>query len=192
MPDIIEKKFTEWTAGKNEIEARIAIFYGVRDIPYAVVPELNDARNYTNILKLNRGSCTPKHFLLCSLFQKLGLEVLYVVYHYRWDAFNDLYPPGLREPAKEMPTGNHLACKVGIGGNLVLVDATLDPALGKVGLPVNYVWDGIGDTSLPVAPCGEGEIYHPSEANCIQAQQLSGQAMAFYNGLNIWMDRLRS
>jgi len=191
MPDIIEKKFGEWTAGKNQIEARIAIFYGVRDIPYAVVPGLNDTSNYINMLKLNRGSCTPKHFLLCSLFQKLGLEVLYVVYHYRWGAFNDLYPAELRGLAKEMPTGNHLACKVDIGGKLILVDATLDPALGKVGLPVNYVWDGVSDTSLPVVPCGDGEIYHPSEAKYIQAQQLSEQTMAFYNGLNIWMDRLR-
>ncbi len=189
--DVVEAKFKEWTQGKTPREARIAIFNRIRDIPYAVIPELNDLRNYTRILELNRGSCTPKHFLLCAMFQKLGLKVWYVVYHYRWDEFEEIYPPELRKLAREMPPGYHLACKVDIDSRLVLVDATLDPALALVGLPVNQVWDGVSETLLPVNPCSEEEVYYPSEANLMQAQQVNDVTKTFYNGLNAWMELLR-
>jgi hypothetical protein len=191
MADIVEVKFREWVQGKNPREARIAVFNQIRDIHYAIIPELNDAKQYVRMLELNKGSCTPKHFLLCNMFQRLGLEVLYAVYNYRWDEFENLYPPELREAAKEMPLGSHLACKVDIDGKLVLVDATLDPALAVVGLPVNKEWDGVSNTLLPVRPVGEEQLYYPSEANLTQVQQLDPKTMAFYNGLNAWMDLLR-
>ena len=191
MTDIIESKFREWTQGRNPKEARIAIFKEIRDIPYAVLPELNDPSKYVKMLELNKGSCTPKHFLLCDMFQRLGLLVLYVVYQYRWDEFENLYPPELKQQAKEMPLGNHLACKVDIEGKLVLVDATLDTALAIVGLPVNKGWDGLSDTLLPINPCSEEQLYHPSEANLIQIQQSNDMTRAFYNRLNLWMELLR-
>jgi hypothetical protein len=191
MADIVEVKLREWTQGKSPEEARVTVFNRIRDIPYAIIPELNDPEQYVKMLELNRGSCTPKHFLLCNMFQKLGLQVLYAVYNYRWDEFEDLYPPELRKAAKEMPLGSHLACKVAIDGRLVLVDATLDPALAVVGLPVNKGWDGISDTLLPVKPIGEEQLYYPAEANLIQVQQIDERTMAFYNGLNAWMDLLR-
>ena len=143
------------------------------------------------MLELNRGSCTPKHFLLCTMFQKLGLPVLYVVYRYRWDEFEELYSLKLRKLAKAMPLGNHLACRVDMEGKLVLVDATLDPALAIVGLPVNKAWDGVSDTLLPVQPLGEEQVYHPSEADLIEAQELTDVTRTFYNGLNAWMQLLR-
>lgn len=192
MTDIVEATFRKWTQGRSAREARIAVFNRIRDIPYAIIPELNDPGNYTRILELNRGSCTPKHFLLCAMFQKLGLQILYVVYRYRWDEFEALYPPELQKLAREMPPGYHLACKVDIEGKLVLVDATLDPALAIVGLPVNKDWDGGSETLLPVNPLGEEELYHPSEANLMPLQQVTEAARAFYNGLNAWMELLRA
>ncbi len=191
MVNIVEAKFREWTRGKTPKEARIAIFNRIRDIPYAVIPELSHPKNYTRMLELNRGSCTPKHFLLCAMFQKLDLQVWYMVYRYRWDEFEQLYPPELRKLSKKMPPGYHLACKVDIGGRLVLVDATLDPPLAVVGLPVNQVWDGVNDTMLPVNPCDDEEVYDPSEANLMQAQQVSDVTSTFYNSLNAWMELLR-
>lgn len=191
MVDIVKAKFKEWTQGKTPREARIAIFNRIRDIPYAVIPELNDAKNYTGILALNRGSCTPKHFLLCTMFQKLGLQVLYVIYQYHWSEFEELFPPELRKLARGMPHGYHLACKVDIDGRLVLVDATLDPALACVGLPVNQSWDGVSETILPVNPSSDEEVYAPTEANFMQVQQVNDVARTFYNGLNAWMELLR-
>ncbi len=200
---LIEQRFQEWTQGKNSIEARVSIFQKIRDIPYAVIPELVSAERYTEILKLNKGSCTPKHFLLGNMFQRLGLMVLYAVYPYRWgEGWDDInmqldFGPGqdylarLRKMAEEMPLSHHLACRVDIDGELVLVDATLDLALGRIGMPVNQAWDGMSDTLLPMNPCGEEELYHPSEAYLMQAEYNEKQ-LAFYREFNSWLEKVRS
>ena len=190
MSALLEQRFREWTQGKNGLEARVSIYQKIRDIPYAVIPELIDAERYIDILKLWKGSCTPKHFLLCNMYQRLGLLVLYVVYPFRWDNGEFDYPPYLRRLAGELPTRYHLACRVDIEGELVLVDATLDPALEKVGLTVNKDWDGVSDTLLPMNPCGEEELYHPSEAYLMQAQY-DEKSLAFYDALNSFFEKVR-
>jgi hypothetical protein len=48
--------FRDWVDGKNPVQARIAVFEKVRDVPYAVIPELIDSRRYVDILKTGRGS----------------------------------------------------------------------------------------------------------------------------------------
>ena len=190
MTEIVEQRFREWTQGKNAAQAKISIYHKIRDIPYAIIPELNDAERYLEILKHGKGSCTPKHFLLCNMYQRLGMLVLYVVYPFRWDEAASDYPPRLRRLAEAMPTSYHLACRVDIGGKLVLVDATLDPALKSLGLPVNEEWDGVSDTLLPMNPCGEEQLYHPSEAYLMQARY-DEKSLAFYNEFNRWLEEVR-
>jgi hypothetical protein len=72
----------------------------------------------------------------------------------------------------------------------VLVDATLDPPLKKLGLPVNEDWDGFSDTILPMTPCGEEELYHPFEALLMQPQY-DEAALAFYRKLNAYFQSVR-
>jgi hypothetical protein len=191
MFDVVDHKVHEWTHGKQAQDARIAIYYKIRNIPYAVIPELNDPRQYVRILDFKRGSCTPKHFLLCDMYRKMGLEVLYAVYPFRWGDFGTIYPPELQELAEAMPVSYHLACKADINGNLVLVDATLDPALEKLGLPINKRWDGFTDTLLAVNPCGEEQLYHPSEACFMEPQKIDEKSSAFYTALNSWLETIR-
>lgn len=188
---IIEKYFREWTRSLNRHEAMIAIYNRVRDIPYAVVPELNSPVNYIDILKLNRGSCTPKHLLLGNMYRSLGLDVLYVVFPYAWAQFKELYPPELWELALKMPPAYHLACKVEIEGSYVLVDATIDPPLGKIGLPVNIAWDGKSDTCIPVLPTDGEEIYHPDEVELMLPPDVDDTANEFYNLLNSYFEEIR-
>ena len=114
-----------------------------------------------------------------------------MVYPFRWDEFESIYPTDVGKLSKDMPLSYHLACKVDIDGRLVLVDATLDPALEKVGLPVNKDWDGITDTMLAIHPCGMEEIYHPSEAHLMQPRITDNKSLSFYNGLNSWLEELR-
>jgi hypothetical protein len=190
MDGLIERRFGEWTSGRNGVEARVSIYQQIRNMPYAVIPELVDAEGYLEILKLGRGSCTPKHFLLCNMYQKLGMLVLYVVYPFRWDESEIDYPPRLRRLAEELPLSYHLACRVDIDGELVLVDATLDPALARLGLPVNNDWDGASDTRLPMNPCGEEELFHPFEASLMRARH-SEKQLAFYHELNSLLEKVR-
>jgi len=190
MIDIVEEQFKQWVRGKSEVEARVTIFERIRDIPYAVIPELNDSERYPDILRVRKGSCLPKHLLLCNMYQRLGLTVLYAVYPFRWDELEIDYPPKLRRLAKAMPPSRHLACKVDIDGRLVLVDATLDPPLERLGLPVNKKWDGKSDTLLPIKSGDGEEIYHPSEAYGLQSQP-DEKALIFYNELNLLLDKVR-
>jgi hypothetical protein len=192
MVTLIETKFLEWTHGKNPKESRISIFNQIRDIPYAVIPSFNDPDNYIEMLTSNRGSCTPKHLLLCKMYQMLNLPVLFVVYEYRWDAFERLYPEALRALARQMPPGNHLACKVEIEDKLVLVDATLDLPLAVLGLPVNRYWNGVNDTILPVMPCKEETVYHYSEATLMPIHQTNPLTQHFYDNLNLWLKSVRT
>jgi hypothetical protein len=190
MTDIVEEQFKQWVRGKSEVEARVIIFERIRDIPYAVIPELNDSERYPDILRVRKGSCLPKHLLLCNMYQRLGLTVLYAVYPFRWDELEIDYPPKLRRLAKAMPPSHHLACKVDIDGRLVLVDATLDPPLERLGLPVNKKWDGKSDTLLPIKSGDGEEIYHPSEAYGLRSQP-DEKALIFYNELNLLLDKVR-
>jgi len=190
MVEIVEHKFNEWTKGKNLKDARIGIYEGIRDVPYAVIPELIDPENYINILRFNSGSCTPKHFLLCNMYERLGISVLYAVYPFRWDELEIDYPPNLKKLAEAMPTNYHLACKVDIDGKLVLVDGTVDMALEKLGLPVNKDWDGFSNTLLPIKPLDE-QIYYPSEAKLI-SPSFDRKSLAFYKEFNSWLEGVRN
>jgi hypothetical protein len=190
MVNTIEEKFKEWTRGRGAVEARVTIFEKVRDIPYAVVPEINNAQHYLRMLTIGKGSCTPKHFLLRDLYEKLELPVLYVVYPFRWSDLEVDYPSWLRKLAEAVPTSYHLACKVEIGGNLVLVDATVDRPLRRLGLPVNDNWDGASDMVLPVTPVGEEQVYHPSEVGDYQAGY-DEASLHFFSQMNAWLDRVR-
>ncbi|MEW6034555.1 MAG: hypothetical protein AB1603_06850 [Chloroflexota bacterium] len=191
MTAIVEERLREWVRGRDARVARVSIFEGIRDIPYAVVLELVDWQQYAEVLRLNRGSCAPKHFLLCDMYQRLGMMVLYAVYPFRWDEVGIDYPPGVRSLARALPLSYHLACRVEIQGRLVLVDATLDPALERLGLPVNKGWDGVSDTLLAVTPCGEEQLYHPSEA-CLMPPRPDDQgSILFYRELNSWLEEVR-
>ncbi len=194
ISDILEEKFRQWAQGKDATRARVSIFENIRDIPYAVVPQLIDAEGYADILRLGRGSCTPKHFLLCNMYQRLGMLVLYVVYPFRWCEWQPTgmeYPSRLKSLAEDMPVSYHLACKVEIDDKLVLVDATLDSLLTKFDLPVNTDWDGVSDTVLPVNPCGEEQVYYPSEASLMQPRDFDQKSLAFYSELNCCMEEVR-
>jgi hypothetical protein len=191
MFEIFDEKFAQWTEGKNPVQARVSIYEKVRDIPYAVVPELNDTERYFEILTYGKGSCTPKHFLLGHMYERLGLLILYAVFPFRWDSTEVDYPSRLKRLAKKLPPAYHLACRVDIDGELILVDATLDPVLGKLKLPVNKSWDGMSNTLLPIIPAGEEQLYHPSEAHLMQKLDLDENSMKFYDELNRWLEEVR-
>jgi len=189
--DIVGRTLRGWTAGKSAKVAMIEVFRRIRDIPYGVLPELNSPIDYWRILETNIGSCTPKHLLMCDMYSRMGLNVLYAVFPYRWAEFEELYPPDLWKLAQQMDPVNHLACRVEINGRYVLVDATVDPPLGAIGLPFTASWDGISDTALPVLPVGEEDLYHPSEADLMPPPDLNDNALAFYAGLNTYFQRIR-
>ena len=183
---LFEEKLREWT----KKDPLIGIFEGIRDIPYAIIPELNTPSRCEDILRIGRGSCSPKHFLMGKMYGRLGIDVLYIVYPFRWDEVEVDFPPSLKRLSREMPLSYHLACLVDVGGRFVLVDATLDPPLEKIGLPINR-WNGRDDTLLPIKPCGEGMIYHPLEVGEVDTRR-DEKSLLFYEMLNRWLEEVRN
>ena len=154
--DVVAEIFMEWTQGKSPKEARISVFEHIRDIPYAIVPELRDPKvGAKKMLEINKGGCQPKHYLLGLYFGKLGIPVKYVTYNFHWDDPVIKYPADLARVIKELPAAYHLAVKAQIEGKWVLVDASWDKPLAKLGLPVNDSWDGVSNTRNAVVPVSD-------------------------------------
>jgi hypothetical protein len=155
--DVVNRKFEEWTAGLDPKSARIAVFNKIRDIPYMIIPELRGPyAGPFGLLEKNCGSCQPKHWLLAIYLKKLGIPFKYATYPFYWHAGKSIkYSLELRSLMNSLPVTNHLALKANIDGNWVLVDATYDPPLGKVGFPVNVSWDGSSPMHNAVHPLKE-------------------------------------
>ena len=199
MDDIIRQKFSEWTKGLNGQGARIAVFEHIRDIPYAIVPELRDPkRGPCGILEYNKGSCQPKHYLLALLFKEMGIIVKYATYPFKWKDCPIKYPAEIKEIVNNLPSAYHLAAKAYLNNKWVLVDATNDLLLKKGGFPVNEKWDGASDTLNAVVP--SEEILHDTPEERI-AYELSKRSLytekekalyaQFIDKLNSWLVELR-
>jgi len=184
---LISTTFSEWTANLGLTESVIRIFENVRDIPYMVIPELiHPEKGPVGMLRLGKGSCSPKHFLIAMMFKKLGIQVKDVICPFSWDDPAIDYPLKLRKLAGEVPIDHHLACRAYISGRWVLVDATWDPPLRMVGFPVNEEWDGVSDTICAVEPLTE-EV---CDTVRLTESEISLRDR-FYDELNEWLEDVR-
>jgi len=153
MSALVHRTFLEWTSGLDPLQSRVSIFEHVRDIPYSLSVLMNDPKTAAEqILTYGKGYCAPKHYLLAEMFRKLGLEVVFAIFPFLWNDPDIRYPPELRGLATGLPVAHHMACRVRINNRWVLVDATWDLPLARVGFPVNEHWDGYVDTRCAVKP----------------------------------------
>ena len=198
--DIVDKIFSEWTAGLDQKAARIAVFNKIRDIPYMIVPELRSPEaGPSGILEKTQGSCQPKHWLLAIFFKKLGIPFKYATYPFYWHAGNHInYPFDLKLIMKDLPVTNHLAVKANIDGKWILVDATYDPPLGKAGFPVNKSWDGVSPTHNAVHPLEEilhdtpeERVAYDNRSREIYTDTEKAALAEFVPKLNAWLESLR-
>lgn len=193
------EKFAEWTKSLSARSARISIYQHIRDIPYAIIPELRDPKTGpSGMINMNKGSCVPKHFLMAAMMSELGLPVKYVTYLFDWNDPKINFPTALRKVAKSMPITAHLATKINIDGKWTLVDATYDLPLKKAGFTVNESWDGVSDTLNAVTP--SEEIVHDSlqERLAFAGKRVSEYTdkersayAEFAKRLNPWLEELR-
>lgn len=196
---VLTEKFLEWTGGLSPKDARISIYEHIRDIPYSIVSELRDPQTGpAGLIRMNRGSCVPKHYLMHLMFTRLGLPVKYVTYLFNWNDPAIKFPPDLKKIVTAMPITPHLAVKADIDERWVSVDATYDLSLRIAGFTVNEEWDGVSDTKIAVIPVEE--IVHESlEDRLSFAERIVGEytekekaAYAeFALRLNKWLEGVR-
>lgn len=161
--DIVLETFENWTAGLDAVAARVSVFERIRDIPYALAPELVDPLlGPPGILRKGEGSCSPRHFLLGRMFEMLDMPLRYVTYTCELIDQGIAMPPRLADLAASLPLEYHVNCDALIDGRWVMVDATWDPPLERADFPVNMTWDGRSDTLNAVKPIDR--IVHESAA----------------------------
>ena len=132
MSSLVNAKFSEWTHGLDTRQSMIAIFGHIRDIPYSLeVPMTDPATAPEQMLRLGKGSCGPKHFLLAEMYKKMGLNVVFATIAFLWSDRDLHYPPKLRALAARLPVAHHIACRVQIGVPLGAGGRYLGPAPQK-------------------------------------------------------------
>ena len=200
IQDMVAERLHDWTRGLNEREARIRVFERIRDVPYTLIQELIDPeKGPIGILTGNKGSCSPKHYLLGLMLRQMGIPTNFATCLFRWGDAPVDYPPQVRSLAEQMPIGYHLACRAYVGGRWILVDATWDPPLANLEFPVNENWDGLADTH--VALVALGQIIHESARQ--RAEYVSSLTAwhthrendlteAFYSEFNKWIEAARA
>ncbi len=138
MDSAIDRKFRELTEGRSREDAFVSVFAYIRDIPYYADPRhFSLQKGPEGILSSGRGACFPKHYLLGKMITGLGFEVDYRVYSFFWKDQGFPVPENLRTLAEGLPATYHMACKVCLGDEGSLVDATWDKPLENAGFPVN-------------------------------------------------------
>jgi hypothetical protein len=197
--EIIWKKFEEWTGGLSPQDARIKVFEHIRDIPYFLIPQQDDPYLWAaSILAANKGACSPKHYLMGLLLEKMGIPVKYTTYQFRWIEQPLNYPDDLKELARHLSFSYHVVCNAGINNRFVLLDASWDIRLRTAGFPVNVSWDGLSDTLNAVVP--SARIDHDTlqarldfvreKRKSISVREKVDYA-EFIEKFNSWLDNLR-
>lgn len=186
--DIVLETFENWTAGLDAVAARVSVFERIRDIPYALAPELVDPLlGPPGILRKGEGSCSPRHFLLGRMFEMLDMLLRYVTYTCEWIDQGIAMPPRL---AASLPLEYHVNCDALIDGRWVMVDATWDPPLERADFPVNMTWDGRSDTLNAVKPIDR--IVHESAAERDEyARAMEAAYSRFVEDFNAWLLEVR-
>lgn len=200
LNDITDDVLEKWTKGLGSDKGRIAVFENIRDIPYYIDPaHFSSGKGPERMLSDGRGSCIPKHYLMGRLFSKLGYHVKYCLYPFKWRDQKLDYPQDVREASVKVPLTYHLACRVLLEDKWRLCDATWNPALERLGFPVDGAWDGKTDTALAVIPDGpEHGSRDIGEISDLLRRRLSAYSMEdkrflsrFTVLFNRWVDHLR-
>lgn len=197
MHEIIQKAFDEWTANIHPETRKIKIFEAIRDIPYYVTWSTDPEKGPVDLIIRNKGNCLPKHFLLGTMYQKLGIPIKYATYPFKWSDQDVNFPEKLKKLVDKLPVRYHIALKAYINDTWVSIDATWDLPLKKVGFPVNEKWDGVHHTLNAVTPLGE--VIHETskerieyvESHAQYTEEQSKMIERFSVELNTWLQEVR-
>lgn len=121
----------------------VTLFEGVRNLPYDTAA----AYDAEGLRAQGRGNCVAKAALLAEELGALEVPCRTVSWEYELPLLVDVQQRlGFR-------TDIHTAVQAHVGGRWVLVDATHDPPLDALGLPVGR-WDGRSATEPAYRPIG--------------------------------------
>jgi len=197
--NIIDTYFDLWTKGRDEDEKIINIFSEIQKIPYKIIPAIaNHKTGPEGLLLRGKGSCEPKHFLLGLFYERLGLKVEYVTHAFHWSHIKIKYPREIKELTLKMPEEYHLCVRTKIKDKNIIIDATWDAAIEKIGVPVTKDWKPQEDTHFGVpslretvhASQEERDLFVQSERKKISSEERKTSKL-FVIAFNKWLDEIR-
>lgn len=176
-------------SGLSGRHARVALFYTVRNLPYAT----DAASDAPMLVRLRRGNCLAKADLLTQAFALLKYQTRMVRWLYRL--------PDAPAEVAALPSHDdiHTAVEILIEGQWQLIDATHDPSLGCVGFVVSE-WDGIHSTLpgyVPRGPLWHVGVDNDAIAEAVEAiaarytDEANARAATYRVAFNNWLDAVR-
>lgn len=129
------------------IENILSITKEVRDIPYGIA----NTSDYHEVLKLNKGTCSGKHFLLQHYYNEMGLKTRNMIAIHNFADLKVDYPETLEYFLEQNPFIDcHNFLEVNIDNKWLSVDITWDSALSGLGFEINNYWTGQENMKLGV------------------------------------------
>lgn len=167
----------------------IGLFEKVRDIPYGDI----GSRRPEDVYKKNKGTCSGKHELLKELYHQLGIQTSDFIAMHRFKNLAIKYPQYIQTILDRSDIVDpHNFLKIKLGENWIIVDATWDEPLARLGFPVNENWDGESDMQICVQPF---EIFETSDPIASKQQKVSEMSESarkdralFLKELTVWLD----
>lgn len=172
-----------------EAERASAAFAVVQSVPYRISRWTGDP---DSLFGMGRGDCRHKAFGQMRLFKALGLRVRHVKTRFDWA---DLPIPAPVLNNLSVTLGVHDSVAVQTGADWVIVDATWDPKLARLGFPVAGSWDGRSQTR-PITQGSLRSIFAdemPKGTNPYELLSvpwpIRSRTQAFSRALNGWLNQ---
>lgn len=203
IPDYIPERLL---TSKERWQSLQKVFLTLRDIPYGAyqssVPLKTLDEYLNNFLAQGIGACSPKHFLLGLMCEKIGMQVEYLSHYFFWQNIPLKYPEELRIALCKMPAQLHTSLAISLFAKedeeKYSIDCTWDLPLEAAGFPVNRLGNSPNNCNLGIIPHSTPIIHRAAEDKWLFLQRTKSMmppnqyTSLFYKGLNEWMIAIRS
>ena len=184
-------------------EKIIRIYEKVRDIPFGSI----GSRDPKDVYEKNKGTCSGKNFLLRDLYKAIGIKTRDMICLQRWKDLiwfpTEIYKTvDFPEKLRKMLDKNdivdfHNYEEIFIDNRWIVVDATIDKPLKKLGFYTTENWDGKSSMYLcfPGSDkrwnCGDNGAEEKKKLISMLPQNIAKAREEFLRNMTSWIDELR-
>lgn len=192
QPDI-QTIIEKWSRGQSFDQKIVTLFEKVRDIPYGSI----GSREFMDVYKQNKGTCSGKHELLKAIYKELGVPTKDFIVMHHFKKLPIIFPDEIQKILSRTDFADpHNFLKILIEDKWLIVDVTWDKSLKKLGFPVNEELDGRSSMKLAVVPEGNAyETDNPIVQKSILVAEFPEQSQKdrklFLKRCTEWLDKLR-
>jgi hypothetical protein len=205
MDKVLRKRILdEWGISNLSFNEKVVkIFEKVRDIPFGNI----GSRDPKDVYEKNKGTCSGKNFLLRELYKGIGIKTKDMICLQRWKDLTWLptntykiveFPKNLLEMLEKTDIVDlHNYLKIFVNDRQLVVDATIDRPLKKLGFYTTENWDG--KSSMPLCFPGSDKIWDCGDRGAEEKERLISllpenivrARKEFLKNMTSWIDELR-